>query len=65
MEDMGNMVQAQQANDTGIASAQQANPPAKTHNKKMGFWRMLGMAIVALFWLITGEITNNKRRLIL
>jgi hypothetical protein len=61
---MENMVQAQQANDAGIASAQHAKP-AKVQNKKMGFWRMLGMAIIALFWLITGEITNNKRRLIL
>jgi hypothetical protein len=62
---MENMVQAQQANDAGIASTQHANQPTKVHNKKMGFWRMLGMGIIALFWLITGEITNNKRRLIL
>jgi hypothetical protein len=59
------MVHAQQANDSRISAINHANPPMGRRNKKMGFWGTLGMSILALFWLISGKITNNKRRLIL
>jgi hypothetical protein len=62
---MENMVQAQKANDTGIATVKHADHPAKQRNQRMGFWSTLGITVVAIVWLIGGEITGNKRRLIL
>jgi hypothetical protein len=60
------MVQAQQnVNDSRFATAKHTHRPADKHNKKMGFWGTLGMTILALASLVIGQVTGNKRRLIL
>jgi hypothetical protein len=65
MEWKRSMVQAQQVKDSRIAPAQHASQPMEKRDKRMGFWGTLGMSIIALFWLVSGKITNNKRHLIL
>jgi hypothetical protein len=59
------MGQVHEANDTLMGAMKPVDRSVENRRMVTGFLRRLAMAIAAIVWLISGEITNNKRHLIL